>query len=364
MKKLIIAILSLLITFVTMSPCFCDDIVYVDPPNLKDIVNEFEYTGNDIVFEVPESEYYTVGGNIQTEVGEYDAIVYLNRQGYVWRNGSRDDLFYHFSIRKSDYDLSDVVFKDKAYIADGNSYSLQATNLPEGMNVEYSSKNISEPGNYLIVAMLTGDGNHNQVDPLTATLYLLEKPSEEVTLGISLGSVSGYLPQQTELNLKSLNKSGNEYKKIHDILVENKVDENTILDVYGVNYSYNNVEIESHESVTYNIDSFKEEKVNVYTINLDENGNSICKKAKYKIKDDVISFETDISSYLVFVKGSTNYFLYIGIGIGIVALVSLIVMFVVKRKKNNNGSKDNKKTKAKTIKKANRSSMYKRAEDK
>lgn len=361
MKKLVTLITSLLILTTIISPVFCDEeIIYVDIPNVDGITNKFTYTGEEIVYDIPDGEYYTITNNKQTDAGEYDAIAYLNSDKYLWKDGSDKYLYYHFTIEKADYDLSNVNFKDRAVIADGNEYSIYATNLPEGVSVIYNGENISEPGNYTIVAMLTGDNNHNQIDPLFANLYIIEKPTDIETLYSSLGSVTGLLPPAANIDTKILNKKEEKYKSISDALIKNtKVSENDILDVIDVEFTYSGIQIESNEKVTYSIKNPEEEKIDIYAVNVDENGNIVCEKIKYETNEDMMVFTTDISSDLVFVKNRSSYILYIAIAIGIIVVIVLAIFGIIKMIKNRKHSSVKfKSTKNRTLKKK---SLYKKS---
>jgi hypothetical protein len=61
--------------------------------------NEYEYTGEEITYQIAESEYYTIIGATQTEAGEYIVTLKLNdTTNTVWQNNSRNDLTYIFKI--------------------------------------------------------------------------------------------------------------------------------------------------------------------------------------------------------------------------------------------------------------------------
>ena len=60
----------------------------------------FVYTGSELTYNVARSDKYTVSGNKQTNVGSYKVTIDLS-DGYVWLDGTTDNLVYDFVILPS-----------------------------------------------------------------------------------------------------------------------------------------------------------------------------------------------------------------------------------------------------------------------
>ncbi len=102
------------------------------------------------------------------DIGEYSATV-----TFIGKYASIDSKNLAYSIVKANYDMTGVVFNDLTVTYDKNSHSIFATNLPEGVTVEYSNNGKTEPGVYEIVATFTGDTEfHNAIPNKTAILTI------------------------------------------------------------------------------------------------------------------------------------------------------------------------------------------------
>jgi hypothetical protein len=73
-------------------------------------------------------------------------------------------------INKATYNMSDVVFADKAVTYNGSAFSIEATNLPTGVSVSYEGNDKTNAGTYTVVAKFTGDANYNAIPDMAATL--------------------------------------------------------------------------------------------------------------------------------------------------------------------------------------------------
>ena len=102
------------------------------------------------------------------DIGEYSATV-----TFIGKYASIDPENPTYRIVKANYDMTGVVFNDLIVTYDKNSHSIFATNLPEGVTVEYTNNNKTEPGVYEIVATFTGDTEfHNAIPNKTAILTI------------------------------------------------------------------------------------------------------------------------------------------------------------------------------------------------
>ena len=102
------------------------------------------------------------------DIGEYSATV-----TFIGKYASIDSKTLAYSIVKANYDMTGVVFNDLTVTYNKNSHSIFATNLPEGVTVEYTNNNKTEPGVYEIVATFTGETEfHNAIPNKTAILTI------------------------------------------------------------------------------------------------------------------------------------------------------------------------------------------------
>ena len=86
------------------------------------------------------------------------------------------------TIEKATYDMSQVVFENKSVTYDGNTHSLEATNLPDGVTVTYIGNNQTNVGTYNVVAIFSGDSvNYNPIANKTATLTITQSSVQGIT---------------------------------------------------------------------------------------------------------------------------------------------------------------------------------------
>ena len=75
-------------------------------------------------------------------------------------------------INKATYDMSGVVFENKEVVYNGTAFSIEATNLPNGVEVAYENNGKVDAGEYTITAKFTGNANYNAIADKTATLFI------------------------------------------------------------------------------------------------------------------------------------------------------------------------------------------------
>jgi hypothetical protein len=161
-------------------------------------------------YKVEESEHYTVldNSNQQTNPGSYKVKIALNNPDYCeWEDGTTDALEYDFVINKGNYDMSGVVFADKTVTYDGTAFSIEATNLPDGVTVAYENNGKTDAGEYVVTAKFTGEEAYaqyyNPIDDLTATLKInkasVNKPTADSTVFTYNGQAHTYALQANSL---------------------------------------------------------------------------------------------------------------------------------------------------------------------
>ena len=73
----------------------------------------FKHSGFNLIYNISESSYYNVSGNIQSETGTHDVIIELkDKKNTCWADGSVKDLHYEFVIRGSNITSSNTTNPD------------------------------------------------------------------------------------------------------------------------------------------------------------------------------------------------------------------------------------------------------------
>lgn len=114
-------------------------------------------------------------GNTFTNAGTYNVIGVISKDGYVSKT-----LSTQLVIEKATYDLSEMKFENAAAIYDGNIKTIEATNVPEGVNVTYEIfdgdirvNNAVNAGEYRVVAKFdVTDNNYESISNRRATLTI------------------------------------------------------------------------------------------------------------------------------------------------------------------------------------------------
>lgn len=111
--------------------------------------------------------------------GEYQATAILRKDAYEMK-----EMTARVTIRKADYDLSEVVFEDQSIEYDGTAHVLEMKGaMPTGLYVDYTitreggreekGNSATNAGSYTVEAKFTGDTvNFNEVDPKQAVLTI------------------------------------------------------------------------------------------------------------------------------------------------------------------------------------------------
>lgn len=146
----------------------------------------------EINYELPEGatvEYPY--GNSFTNAGVYEVVAVISKSGY---NSLR--LSATLTINKAKYDLSNVKFESQTFDYDGTAKNEEvvATNLPEGVSVEYEIynadksvrlKNAIDAGTYVIVAKFSSsDENYDQMSTMEATVTINKSTYDMSTVSI------------------------------------------------------------------------------------------------------------------------------------------------------------------------------------
>ena len=114
-------------------------------------------------------------GNTFTNAGTYNVVGVISKDGYVSKT-----LSTQLVIEKATYDLSEMVFENATAVYDGTIKTIEATNIPEGVNVTYEVydgdiriNNALNAGEYRVVAKFeVTDNNFNSIPRKSATLTI------------------------------------------------------------------------------------------------------------------------------------------------------------------------------------------------
>ncbi|MBQ7641036.1 MAG: leucine-rich repeat domain-containing protein [Acholeplasmatales bacterium] len=161
--------------------------------NNKDITNdlvfeskEFTYDGNTHSLEVtnvPEGVNVLYENNDKINAGSYEVIAKL--EDTTGNFIVPEELIATLKINKKDI-TNDLVFESKEFTYDGNAHSLEATGLPEGVNVSYENNDKINAGSYEVIAKLEDTtGNYIVPEELKASLKINKK---DITNDISFES--------------------------------------------------------------------------------------------------------------------------------------------------------------------------------
>ena len=129
---------------------------------------------------LPEGVEVSYTNNGKTDVGTYTVIATLTDN---LGNYETMTIEATLTIKKASYDMSGIKFIDATYTYDGLEKVLEIEgDLPEGVEVSYSSNKLTNAGAIVVIASFTGDSkNYNLIDSMTATLTI-EKASYDMSL--------------------------------------------------------------------------------------------------------------------------------------------------------------------------------------
>ncbi len=269
----------------------------------------FTYNGQAQTYALQENSHYTISDTTFKGAGNHTITVSLvDKTNYKWDNGNSNDLTYSFVIGKATYDMSGVVFADKTVTYNGTAFSLEATNLPNGVNVSYENNGKTNAGEYTIIAKFTGDSNnYNLIENKTAKLTInklsVEKPTADSAVYTYNGEEQTYVLQASDLYNILDNKGTNAGNYTVKVVLKDKT-----------NYKWDNGNSNDLEysfvigKATYNMDGvvFADKTVTY-------NGTAFSIEATNLPNGVTVSYEnngkTDAGEYTVTVKftGNANY---------------------------------------------------------
>lgn len=134
---------------------------------------------------VVEGAGYTLVGNVATNADGYLATATLdNKAASVWADGTTDDREVPWRIASKGVDFSGVAFADASFTFDGDPKRLDATGMPDGVEVSYDGNDRTEIGEYTVTAWLKSKATGNLLTNMTAKLTI-EAPKVDVPSAIA-----------------------------------------------------------------------------------------------------------------------------------------------------------------------------------
>lgn len=128
---------------------------------------------------------YTLVGNVATNADGYLATATLDdKTASVWADGTTDDREIPWRIASTGIDFSGVAFTDESFTFDGDPKRLDATGMPDGVEVSYDGNDRTEVGEYTVTAWFKSSSTGNLLTNLTAKLTI-EAPRVDVPTAVA-----------------------------------------------------------------------------------------------------------------------------------------------------------------------------------
>lgn len=148
--------------------------------------SEFVYTGTALTYDVAESEFYTVDGNVQTDAGSYSVTVALkDTRNYVWAQGGVSTgetkaLTFSFNIAKKS--LAKPVISEK-YVYDHGAQVSLTLNGEGGIGYDYATMRIDS---------VAGVSNIGSISIVDGIYYAVAQNADVYKLVLSLRDAKNY----------------------------------------------------------------------------------------------------------------------------------------------------------------------------
>lgn len=128
-------------------------------------------------------------GNVFTNAGTYEVVAVLSKRGYESKTLSTT-----LSILHAERDASGIVFEDTTVVYNGEMRTIEATNIPEGIEVTYEYRNheshtkvnkIVNVGQYDVIAHFNDENVNYKKIPDKTALLTIEKADHDMS-GVKL----------------------------------------------------------------------------------------------------------------------------------------------------------------------------------
>ena len=232
--------------------------------------------------------------------GKTDAGVYTITAKFTGNENYNEiaDMTATLTIAKATYDMSGVVFADKAVVYNGTAFSIEATNLPDGVSVTYENNGKTDAGVYTITAKFTGNANYNEIADMTATLTIKNaslvfntNAENETTDDVIISVVDGIDPTK-ELMVEQVEET----EKYAEFIGDNQ----KVAIAYDIKMLKDGAIVQPDGTLQFKIFIPEELRGKDFSIIHIHNGNETS-AIEYQIDGDYVVFESDKLSEFIFV---------------------------------------------------------------
>ena len=293
----------------------------------------FTYNGQPQTYALQGNVLYTISNTTFTNAGSYNIAVTLkDKNNYKWNNGNSNDLTYSFVINKATYNMNGVVFANKTVVYSGSAFSIEATNLPNGVTVTYENNGKTDAGVYTVTAKFTGDAdNYELITDKTATLTINKalisfdtNNEDDIANDIIISSNDGIDPtKELVVKLVESEKPIEDYKgfisKTQKVAVS-----------YDVKLLKDGISVQPDGTLQFKVLIPAELVGKNFDIIHIHNGNEVS-VLEYQIDGDYVTFESDKLSEFVFVYDMGSI-LWVIIVLGVVALLEIAFLVFLSKK--------------------------------
>ena len=291
----------------------------------------FVYNGNEQTYQVATSNLYTVAGNKQTLADAYTVEIALkDKANYQWEGGTTANLTYNFVIAKATYDMSAVVFADRTVVYNGSEFSIEATNLPNGVTVSYENNGKTDAGQYVVTAIFTGNANYNTIANKTATLtiknasIIFNTDAENETVDDVVISATDGIDPTKELVVEAVE----EVDSYEEFISKNQ----KVAIAYDIKLLKDGASVQPEGTLQFRVLIPEELMGKDFSIIHIHNGNETS-VIEYQIDGDYVVFESDKLSEFIFVYDAPSMlWLIIVLAISLLLGIVFLVIYQVRKR--------------------------------
>lgn len=288
----------------------------------------YTYNGEEQTYNVAKSDYYTVTNDKRTNAGAQDVVISLiDKEKYVWADGTTEDIVYTFSIQKATYSMQGVSFKSKTVVYDGNEHTLKVEGeLPEGISVSYNKNTFTEPGVYTVIASFVGrNENYNSIASRHAQLIIRHASlscgfDENGKDDVVVSSDEGIDPR-IQLSVEEADVSDN------DELLELLEEYDKIACAYDIKFMINEVSVQPDKKIEIQIRLSKDVKDK--DIRILHIGSESIEELEAKKDGDYVTVEAEYLSSFVIVYNDSPASLWLWVVLIVVAIVAVGTVIIV-----------------------------------
>lgn len=293
-------------------------------------------------------------GNKAVNAGTYVARVeVLDASNYDVTIASYE---FEWTIERADYDMSAVKFNNKRVVYTGSEQTIVITGqLPDGVRVEYENNVHTEPGKYTAIAKFYGDDNHNEIESMSAVLYIVGFTKDfsyrdsNGNLILTISALNGVL-ETYQLNFKNVTNRYN-YLEDEEVFGEGKV--GYVVGAYDIHFTEEGTEQPVNDQFAVSLllpESLRgASDKQIMLVYVDENGN--VQNMNATISGDYVKFDTTHFSVYAIVEVADApadaedldlTWLWILLAVlAVLIIVAIIVIIVLRKRKGNEPEEPN-----------------------